>query len=59
MSKKRKKRSQIIVKHDPHRNSQVHPTQEDSSNEVYPCMGKGINAWDRHMMLMFNFSRKI
>ncbi|MFW9830024.1 MAG: hypothetical protein ACFFEY_20820 [Candidatus Thorarchaeota archaeon] len=28
------------------------------STEVFPCMRNDINSWDRHMILMFNYSRK-
>ena len=58
MTNKRKKKAKMIVKHDKRGNSQDSFKQKDSSNEVYPCMRKEINSWDRHMMLMFNFSRK-
>ncbi|MFX1573726.1 MAG: hypothetical protein ACFFB0_13330 [Promethearchaeota archaeon] len=58
--KRKSKKGKIIIQQGVKQSSQdFNLKKEDNSVEVFPCMRKEINSWDRHMMLIFNFSRRM
>jgi len=58
--KRKSKKGKIIIQQGVWQSSQDFKIKkEEHSVEVFPCMRKEINSWDRHKMLIFNFSRRI
>jgi len=58
--KRKSKKGKIIIQQGVRQSSQdFNLKKTEPSTEVFPCMRKGVNSWDRHMMLIFNFSRRI
>ena len=61
--KRKSKKGKIIiqqgVRQSSHLSQDFNLKKTEPSAEVFPCMHKGVNSWDRHMILIFNFSRRI